>query len=260
VSPGTALVLAAGLAVAGAVAGWLTPGGAVAAATVGSLVLWGGGLPGGSLLALFFVSGSVLTYARREPLAAGTSSRPSGGRVWRQVAANGGWAAVGAALAAVNPMVGWPLLVGSLAAAQADTWGTEIGRLSSRPPRLITSGRRVSPGTSGGVTWLGSAAGVVGASLMSAVALLVGAPAAAVAGGLAGGVAGTLADSVLGATVQGRFHCPVCGRDPERARHDCTGTARPSGGIGWIDNDVVNLLATTVGAGVALGAARALGS
>jgi uncharacterized membrane protein len=95
---------------------------------------------------------------------------------------------------------------------------------------------------------------------MSAVALLVGAPAAAAAGGLAGGVAGTLADSVLGATVQGRFHCPVCGRDPERARHDCTGTARPSGGIGWIDNDVVNLLATTVGAGVALGAARALGS
>ncbi len=258
-SPGAALVLAAGLAGAGAVAGWLTTGGAVAAATVGAVVLWGAGLPGGSLLALFFVSGSVLTYARRKPQAAVPSSRPSGGRVWRQVAANGGWAAVGAALTAVSPEVGWPLLAGSLAAAQADTWGTEIGRLSPRSPRLITSGRRVHPGTSGGVTWIGSAAGVVGAALMAAVAAMLGVPASIAVASGAGGVAGALADSVLGATVQGRYHCSACGRDLERPDHPCAGQATRSGGIGWIDNDVVNLLATTVGAGVALGIATTLG-
>jgi uncharacterized protein (TIGR00297 family) len=259
VSPSAALVLAAAFAGAGVVAGWLTPGGAAAATIVGAIVLWGGGLTGGSLLALFFVSGSVLTYARPNPEGAVTSSRPPGGRVWRQVAANGGWAAVGAALAAGNPEVGWPLLLGSLAAAQADTWGTEIGRLSPRRPRLITTGRRVRPGTSGGVTWLGSAAGVVGAGLMGAVAAMLGAPASIAVAGVAGGVAGTLADSVLGATVQGRYRCATCGRDLERPHHPCPDQASRSGGIGWIDNDVVNLLATSVGAGVALGVAGTLG-
>ena len=258
-NPAGALAIAAGLAAGAAAAGWLTRGGALTAAVVGSAVLWGSVLRGGFLLALFFVSGSVLTYARRGLRPTGLSARPSRGRVWRQVAANGGWAAAGAVLATVDPTTGWAILVGSLAAAQADTWGTEIGRLSPRPPRLITSGRSVPPGTSGGVTWLGSGAGLVGAGLLTAVAALLGVPASIAVAGLAGGVAGTLADSVLGATVQGRYRCTTCGRDLERAHHPCATLATRSGGFGWMDNDVVNLLATTVGAGVALGVARALG-
>jgi uncharacterized membrane protein len=94
---------------------------------------------------------------------------------------------------------------------------------------------------------------------MAAVAAMLGVPASIAAAGVAGGVAGTLADSVLGATVQGRYRCATCGRDLERPHHRCAGRATRSGGIGWIDNDVVNLLATTVGAGVALGVARTLG-
>ncbi|UCF41656.1 MAG: DUF92 domain-containing protein [Gemmatimonadota bacterium] len=259
-SPAAALALAAGLAVAGAALGWLTPGGAVAATTVGAAVLWGSGLPGGVLLAVFFVSGSALTYARRKSHPDLPRPRRYRGRVWRQVAANGGWAATGAWIVALHPPVGWPILVGSLAAAQADTWGTEIGRLSPRPPRLITSGRRVPPGTSGAVSWLGTVAGIAGAGLLSAAAALLGVGPSAAVAGLVGGITGTVADSVLGATVQGRFHCVTCDRDTEQARHDCPDRAAPAGGIGWIDNDVVNLLATTVGAGVALGVAGVLGA
>lgn len=255
-NPAAALVLAAAVAATGAAVGWLTAGGALGAAAIGAMVLWGGGLAGGVLLGLFFLSGSVLTYVQRP--VAGRPRRSTGGRVWQQVAANGGWAAVGAATVALDSQVGWAMLVGSLAAAQADTWSTEIGRLSPRPPRLITSGRRVPPGTSGGVTWLGSAAGVTGAGVLSAVAVLLRVPASTAAAGFLGGVAGTLLDSVLGATVQGRYHCATCERNLERSRHDCTGQAVLRGGFGWIDNDVVNLLATAAGAGMAVGMAVVL--
>lgn len=244
---GTALLLAGGLGAVGAALGWLTVGGAVAATAVGGAVLVGAGLAGGAQLALFFVSGSVLTYARRRPNG-GTAAPGPRGRVWRQVIANGGWAGLGALLVPSHPAVGWPMLTGALAAAQADTWGTEIGRCAARLPRLITSGRTVPVGTSGGVTLLGTAAGAAGAGLMGGLALLLGTPLAAAAGAVAGGLLGTIADSVLGATVQARYHCPSCGRTTESARHRCGSLAAHVSGIRWIDNDVVNLAATAVGA------------
>jgi uncharacterized protein (TIGR00297 family) len=242
-----ALLLAGGLGAAGAALGWLTTGGAVAAAAVGGAVFWGSGLAGGGQLALFFISGSALTYAGRRPVGGATRPAP-GGRVWRQVVANGGWAGLGALLVPAHPAVGWPLLTGALAAAQADTWGTEIGRYSRRLPRLITSGRTVPAGTSGGVTLLGTAAGAVGAGLMGSLALLLGTPAAAAAGAVAGGLLGTVADSILGATLQARYRCPGCGCGTEQAQHRCGTAAEHVSGLRWIDNDVVNLLATTVGA------------
>lgn len=244
---GTAVLLAGGLGAVGAVLGWLTVGGAVAATAVGSAVLRGTGLAGGAQLALFFVSGSVLTYAGRRP-AGGVATHARHGRVWRQVIANGGWAGIGALLVPSYPAIGWPVLTGALAAAQADTWGTEIGRHSARLPRLITSGQPVPAGTSGGVTALGTAAGAAGAGLMGGLALLVGTPPAAAAGAVAGGLLGTIADSIFGATLQARYRCAECGRTTELARHLCDADAEHVSGIRWIDNDAVNLAATTIGA------------
>ena len=196
---------------------WLTPDGSLAAAAVGGLVLWGAGLRGALLLLLFFVTGSLLTSFNQRQAAAGVSAA----RNARQVLANGGWAAVGATAIRWKPEIGWALLVGSLATAQADTWATEIGAHARGTPRLIPTGRPVPAGTSGGVTWLGTAAGLAGAAVLAGVGFLLGLPLAIAAPAAVVGGLGMLLDSLLGATLEARS---------------------------WLDNDGVNLAATSAGA------------
>jgi len=218
---------------------WLTRGGLVAACAVGAGTTWGLGWGALALLAAFFLSGSVLSQLaeRRGPR-----------RTARQVLANGGVAAVAALLGA------WPAAAGAIAAAAADTWATEIGAFSPLPPRLITSGRRVTRGTSGGITALGTLGGVAGAATIAWLAHALGPRGAAP--GLAtltgAGVAGMLADSLLGATLQGRYRCPACDARFERGNTVCHEPVLLTGGWRWLDNDGVNLAATLCGAAVAL--------
>jgi uncharacterized membrane protein len=60
-----------------------------------------------------------------------------------------------------------------------------------------------------------------------------------------------LVDSLLGGTLQGRFHCPECGQPSEWKIHRCgTGTVL-KGGWSWLNNDAVNGLATAFAASLA---------
>ena len=81
---------------------------------------------------------------------------------------------------------------GVMATVTADTWATELGVLSPRPPRLITTGRTVEPGTSGGITAYGMLASSAGALAIGVVLLLLAAVErrALVAVAAAGGAAG----------------------------------------------------------------------
>jgi uncharacterized protein (TIGR00297 family) len=218
---------------------WLTPDGLVAALGVGAAVYWGLGWRGAALLFAFFISGSLLTQ-----LATGRGGR----RNARQVIANGGAAALGA-------LVGnWPAAAGALAAAAADTWATELGSFSPIAPRLITTWARVTRGTSGGITVLGTAGGIAGALAMGALAHLLPPSGAAPGFSLvaAAGIAGMATDSLLGATGQGMYECAACAARSERADTVCHEPVRLIRGWRWIDNDAVNLAATLVGAGVSL--------
>ena len=61
------------------------------------------------------------------------------------------------------------------AAVAADTFSSELGILSSSPPRLITSWsfRAVPPGTNGGVSATGVVAGLLGAALIAVTSTLL---------------------------------------------------------------------------------------
>jgi len=170
-----------------------------------------------------------------------------------QVLANGGLFALAALASLVAPaMACMAIGGGALAAASADTWGTEVGTLSSRSPRLITTWRRVAAGTSGGVTIAGLLASVAGGAFVGGMAWLVHWPPHVAVAAAAGGSAGALADSFAGATLQSRRRCTRCGVLTERAVHICGDVTQRIGGIPWLDNDGVNLLAGMTGAAVAV--------
>jgi uncharacterized protein (TIGR00297 family) len=241
------LVSAVVIAVAVSAVAWrlraLTGAGAVAAGVVGSGILWGAGAAGGLILAAFFVPGSLVSRLteRRTPSWVDAKGNQ---RDAVQVLANGGVALLGGLVAHAAAADGVRLLSGALAAAAADTWATSIGTLSRREPVVIISGRRVPTGTSGAVSIVGTVGALVGAGLVAATAgLAVSQPGLAWTA-LVTGVLGMVADSVLGATVQGRYRCPDCGVGSERRRHRCGTATIRVGGSQWVDNDLVNALAT----------------
>lgn len=225
--------------------GALDRGGAVAATLVGSSVLVFAGLAAAMILVAFFVSASALSALP------GRAARARRGA--RQVLANGSVAAIAAALHPLHPLARIALL-GAVAAATADTWGTEVGVRSGRQPRSILSLRPRPVGASGAVSVPGTLASVVGAAAVAALgALLVLGDARFAVAVAAGGIIGALADSLLGASVQARYVCPACGAVPEVPRHaGCPENAQRVGGAPGLDNDLVNLLATAVGAAAAV--------
>lgn len=100
-------------------------------------------------------------------------------------------------------------IIANYAAVAADTFSSELGILSRSPPRLLTSltFRRVPPGTNGGVTATGLAAGVLGSMIIVVTSMFfVPFCDAGTTGKLGGGRAWTDAESrafVLGLTAWG---------------------------------------------------------
>jgi uncharacterized protein (TIGR00297 family) len=242
----------------------LDSSGVAGAVASGTTIFAMGGWTWGVLLVLFFVSSSVLSHFRERDKAQVAADKFSKGsqRDLGQVAANGGVAtliALGYGLTS-RPEMRESLqagFTGALAAANADTWATELGVLSSRQPRLITTGRTVAPGTSGAITLLGSAAAALGAFFLGAGMWVMQGCRKSRASlpliGLLSGLAGSLLDSLLGASVQAVYYCPVCDKETERRVHNCGTKTKPLRGISWINNDIVNFAATLFGALVAMG-------
>ena len=64
-------------------------------------------------------------------------------------------------------------------------------------------------------------------------------------------MAGSLFDSLLGATTQAIYHCPTCRKETERTLHSCGASTRLVRGWRWLNNDMVNLISSLVGAAIA---------
>jgi uncharacterized protein (TIGR00297 family) len=236
--------------------GTLTGTGAVAAWTVGVLVLYGTGWAGGAVLAAFFISSNLVSRAVGRVIAGDLDPKGERRDLW-QVYANGGPAAVAAVAASSDPRLAIWLVTASLAAAAADTWATSIGARSRVPPRLLWSGRLVPAGTSGGVTLAGSVGALAGAAIVAGTGGLFAGPLLFPVATLIG-FAGMLADSLLGGVWQGRFYCSRCDQPSEWRVHRCGGATVRRAGLVWLNNDGVNFLATAFAAVLGLAAWRLL--
>jgi uncharacterized protein (TIGR00297 family) len=263
------LALSLVIGVIGYRGGALSGSGVVGALITGTLIFGLGGWEWGVLLVAFFVSSSVLSsYHARDKQELAEKFAKGHQRDLGQALANGGVAALLALLSKLLPLPGggregvwFVACAGAMAAVNADTWATELGVLSPRFPRLITTGRRVEVGASGGVTWLGTVASLGGAlfiGLLGGLGALILRQGWASAGVLllaatVGGLAGSLGDSLLGASRQAIYWCDACGKETERKVHRCGTQTRLSRGWRWLGNDLVNFIASAVGALAATG-------
>jgi uncharacterized protein (TIGR00297 family) len=235
--------------------GSLSPSGAGATIVVGSSAA-AAGWNWGALLIAYFVAVTVFSRlggAEKARITGGVVVK-GGARDAAQVIANGGVFAASVLLGQFGSgRFSFTMAIaalGALAASSADTWATEIGTLYGGTPRSMLTFQHVPRGTSRGVSVVGTMAMIAGAAYLAVVAMAIGLPDSS---GIviAAGVAGATADSLLGAVVQERRWCAVCGMASERRVHDCGAPTVLAGGREWMDNDLVNLIATVVGAGVA---------
>jgi uncharacterized protein (TIGR00297 family) len=257
-TPGDAALFTLGVGMAAVVA-WLSyrlrflsPSGSVATFLLGMIVFGIGRWPFTLPILTFFILSSLLSKmgGKRKKRLSGMIEKGGARDVW-QVIANGGVAGLIVILWYIWPQPLWfVLFAASLAASTADTWATEIGTLSRRDPRSIVTFKPVPPGTSGGISLIGTLGSSLGSLVLAGVSWLASPHnSPAVIGAreffliFAAGVAASLFDSLLGATVQARFRCPVCHKVTEKSRH-CRGQQTEFiQGVRWINNDRVNLAA-----------------
>ncbi len=240
----------------------LTPNGAVVAFLLGTFVFGIGGAQFMIPLATFFVLSSLLSALgkqRKRQLHA--MYEKTSNRDMMQVLANGGVAGILTVLWHFYPdqNILYYGFLGALAAATADTWGTELGAFARIQPRSILNFRPVAPGTSGGITPTGTTGVFLGSGALAISGWMIppGAVAPLFQGNvlltiLIAGAIGALIDSVLGATGQAQYYCSRCGKVTERSSHCGTDDIALVQGYRWINNDMVNLACTASGAALAM--------
>lgn len=270
------LILGAGLAFKGYRGGSLDTSGAVGAALVGWGTLYAGVRFGVVLGAFFFLSSAMTRVGgeiKKKIDENHVPGKASGARNWIQVAANGlvptflamsySFATGGPEyLLGVNNAFETPLaaaFIGYYGCCCGDTWSSELGVLSRKMPRLITTGKECVPGTNGGVTTLGLVASAAGGFAVGfafwcgglfvpvvtgnvTLALQFAAQWPVLVIGLGSGLVGSLMDSLLGATIQFSGYCSERRRMVSKPGPTVTKTS----GLNFLSNSAVNFVTASL--------------
>jgi uncharacterized protein (TIGR00297 family) len=241
-----------GFALAAVLLNTIDARGFLASVAVGFAIMYGGGVQWFILVAVFFALGVIFTlykygYKRR----IGGAQGKGGERNWPNILANGGLASIVAVwnLAAPSAALG-ALFLGAISTSAADTVATELGLLSHSQPRLITRPSKVvQPGTSGGVSPLGFVGAAFASLVIGLMAVALGIlsnPYFVLLACILGGVFGAVVDSIIGAAIQRKGYCAICLKPTEALKH-CGEWTKVTEGNRYIENNVVNVLATVAG-------------
>jgi uncharacterized protein (TIGR00297 family) len=157
------------------------------------------------LFTCFFVATASSRLGLKRKTVLGIAEDRGGRRGPGNAIANTGLAAFAAVVAALSQHREGALLamVAALVAGSSDTVASEVGKAWGQRTFLFPSLRPVRPGTSGGVSMEGTAAGIVAALALSSAGVTLG-----LIGGNAlwyatlGATAGALVESWLGATLE----------------------------------------------------------
>jgi uncharacterized protein (TIGR00297 family) len=216
-------------------------------AATGSLI-WTNNLAILAAVVIMFVFSTWVTrFKEKEKARVHARLSDNGPRNWKQGFANLGPACLlGLGAYFTEEVVFVHAAFASIAAAAADTFASEIGVLSKKQPYYILSRKKVPAGISGGVTLLGMSASAAGASLI-ALTHVCFFKTSLVAGILVGlGVLGSIVDSVIGELYQVLY----VNRTGDWV--EVSGGTEKLKGIRWMTNNMVNVLTTTLIAGLCL--------
>jgi len=220
----------------------LTPTGFAHSMALGTLLWTTLGWRGWTLCVAYLFLGQIVTKVKfsekeKRGLAESRGGRRGPENVWGSAATGLACAACsvqGATFLGLSSSLYLLGYVASLATKLADTFASEIGKAYGKTTFLITSLKRVEPGTEGAVSAEGTAAAVLGGLLLSsygyAVGLLGSIPAVAIA--TVAAFVATNIESLLGATLQEKE------------------------GLEWMTNEVINFLNTLIGAAIAMSAGK----
>ncbi len=144
------------------------------------------------------------------------------------------------------------LVFTALAEEFADSMASDIGRLSTKQPLDVLRFKPIEAGLSGGVSFLGLGAALIGAAIASAIPFLFlefSLHAYLVIFLVA--FVGTIIDSILGSGIQVLYRCPVCETNTEKRTH-CDVPTEYVKGLPFINNSTVNFLSSACSALIGL--------
>ena len=201
-----ALAANAAVAAIGYAAKTVSVSGAVGGAIIGTTIFVFSGSEGWVLLMAAFAAASAASrigLQRKTEL--GIAEARGGRRGVGNAVANTGIAAVAAVASALTYAEDAALIAfaAALTAGASDTIASEVGKAWGRRTWLLAPVRRVPPGTSGALSVEGTAAGVVGAAVLGAVAVVLGVvPGDALLPIVAAATIASFIESGLGATLE----------------------------------------------------------
>ena len=132
------------------------------------------------------------------------------------------------------------MFLASIAAANSDTWATEIGKLSRKRPKDIISGRSLLLGESGGITFIGILGSISGSFAIAIIGYFLNVNTSYLIIVFISGFLGSLFDSILGSTLQARFILIDGKTIKEEKKRD----SYHYSGLLFINNNSVNFLCT----------------